>query len=403
MPTKSGYSWRDYVTPSNVQFAAGVAKGLYGAYTSYNRNSGQRRATRRSAPRYLQRTARRTGMSRGPSRRFTRSAGKRSFKRVGRRVRRSRPGKPSVSFKKKVFEAINPPRLESLVITDRFVVPASVAVNLATGESGLHCTYGSFASNCPVGMLAPVVLKRMAYIDDNSTNPPLSYKVMNKFQALHKMSNDSNFSMKITGFLLEARRDLPAAGRYTTNILDDLGFGFAQSGIFATLPNASNPGMSRLDLSIYNANTFLSDYKIVKRRTKVLKPGQVTFWKTINTKPKSWNPGQYLTLTPGSNWSSVATIPLFVDVRGDQYWFWRFESAQSGINAAGTVADIGGKCTVVTSLKWEWADGNTVNPFSEMLQTIPTTAIIGNTAIAAPATLNIMNDLVGSIQTAGFL
>lgn len=366
-------------------------------------------------PRKVSSASRSSGVPPSPYRPLSRSGGfvlrrRRRFRifrkrRLYRRRYRRAPLKPSRSFRDKVSQVLQPFITESIIVDDYCTVPSSTtvtnSVSTSASSSGIKCAYFSWNGNEPFGQLHPSIVRTAANVYDSSNNPGDLTVVIGKFRAEHTLTNTTNFDVKVTGYKVRARRDLPNAGRYSNSILADIAYGFWANRIDVADGGITNDGMTRVDLSPYQSSTFCQDYQIVTKRVTILKPGATTKYTVVHNRPRSCQAMSCCSVAAGGNYSSGSN--LFVDRRGDTYWLWRVETADLLIDSVskGSV-ETGAQVACHTRVVLYHRVPDVVSPYNGLNNSI--LGISGNMSIGAPgATVQYMNVYTGGAQTVGRL
>lgn len=256
------------------------------------------------------------------------------------------PVQSESSMRKKLIQMLAAPDYYNTEVGDQAQAIAS------SSTLGIACKYFTFNSNAPYGSMDPGAHQQIAAAITTLPNADINY-VQTDFKQRHVISNQFNTTCILKGWLLEARRDFPAGTTKYASVLADLGQAFLNSGV-GTNAGTTNTALVRPDVDPFNANGFLTDYKIVKKFSKRLAPGHTHIVYNNDHLTHTVRPTQFIYL-PAATGFGAGTL-LLQDRVGERYWLFRIETGQLGDNAAAAtvLADLGAKINMVTYTSYEF-------------------------------------------------
>lgn len=281
-------------------------------------------------------------------------------------------------LRKDLIRAIAAPDYNVYELAEQFQAPGS------STSLGIQCLYFSFNNGFPYGSGDPGIHKSIAYQISTAANPNIAYEEVSMQQS-HMITSACNYTIMVEGWKLKVRRDLPNVTKYTGGIVADLQQGFLNNGNATQISNTST--------DIFQANSFLADYKVVDHFKKSLAAGKSLTVTNNSKKSKVIRPSQFVYMTSGQTYST-GTLTL-ADRAGETYWLFRIWSTQLQNDVAThlLLEDYGAKVVMYSKTTYEYKYVQDINSVTNSF-----VGGVSTTASQGPGTSNdkvIINSLTG--------
>lgn len=156
-----------------------------------------------------------------------------------------------------------------------------------------------------------------------------------------KIHNTSNARILVEGFLCICRRD---QGRTTLGgnpgdslyrfPLELLGTGFSSNGIDTTTHGLANAGIDLPQFTPYDSYDFCSNYKIIKRTSQIVKPGEYACFTYVDNLEHSVRPeDNQVGLTAAEVWNDIDALTnrtAYEHYKGEQFWLFKLSGDTVG-------------------------------------------------------------------------
>lgn len=249
-------------------------------------------------------------------------------KRIKRKVPRKMPQALQTKARSELLNLLTVPNFLDLQYGD--VIAGTYSSNASVG---LPCQYFIYnnAAGIPYGSTNPIQMLSIANIITTAAQQDIRF-FQTEFNIKHRITNASNFVIKITGYLCQSRfENTNATTRAPLNILGD---GFANSGFNPSTTYNLNQGMFIEDLTPFQSTDFCQNYKI--RRIKVYKilPGRVAEYNIADKHNHSIRPNRWIYMTSGQTYAN-GTV-LYQQNQHEMFWLFKMTSEQTGDTTAGS-------------------------------------------------------------------
>lgn len=183
-------------------------------------------------------------------------------------------------------------------------------------------------------------MKGFAQNIDPNAAPDIEF-VQDKYIERATITSQTNIPVKITGYKLMARRDLPNVTKYNQGLLYTLGQAFVTAQIGANA-GTSNTALVQARHTIWQASQFLQDFKVLRTITRTLMPGETAVFHNNDTRRHLIRPNAHLNFVLVTD--DYADAQLTVTYKqGETFWLWKMEDLNTGVNmGTSNAADLGG-------------------------------------------------------------
>lgn len=166
-------------------------------------------------------------------------------------------------------------------------------------------------------------------------------------------------NINLEAYLIKVRRDIPNS---QDDIRDTIGRGFATNGHDVTDPNKNNAYMTQINTGLFQSQDFCLDYKVLKTRRTILKPGQQKSFNIVNNFSREIRPNRFIQMTSGQTFNT-GTL-LFSRFRGDRFYLFRIYG-QLAVDSAivGNSTFTAPKINMLSQFQYEykWIQDNIAN------------------------------------------
>lgn len=208
-----------------------------------------------------------------------------------------------------------------------------ITTNASVDVEGLTRTFFTWNSNSAYGV-GPAQMKAIAQNIAVDSGTGLQYLIttgafnqfsfyITQFQIQHQLTNASNDDIHIIARKCIARRDLPASAPYTkttNSVLIIIAQGFATSNLDPADITATNDYLRNQNASIYQSQTFVDAFKIVKTVKSKIHAGSSMFYNIIEKRIRKIKPNRFCSFAATQTFADAAVTHSYI--KGESFWLF---------------------------------------------------------------------------------